>query len=119
MAVFRLKDVGEVPHERKKLNNVEARLLEEVTGRKLRAILDDFNNDFGPLGVTAMLWLAMRRAGHHVKYSALVWELDDLEYSLEDEAAQIAEAAESPDPPVAAARKPSRSAPRKASSRRK
>jgi hypothetical protein len=105
MATFRHPDLGEFPFKRRQLLNVEAMLLETVTGQKTKTIIQSFNEDFGPLGVTAFLWLAMHRAGHHVKYDELVFDMGLLEYDLSDEVTDAkakALEAEQPDPSAAA-----------------
>ncbi|MDF2968360.1 MAG: hypothetical protein K0Q93_2138 [Nocardioidaceae bacterium] len=104
MATLTLKDVGEFPFDRTRLTNVEALLLEKVSGRRLADIVEDFNERKGPLGLTAFLWLAMRRAGHHVAYTEFEFNIADVVYDLSDEDVDARPPAEvTPDPPAAAA----------------
>lgn len=103
MATFTIPELGEFEFNRRRLLNTEALLLERVTGRRLGEIVEDFNQHMGPLGVTAFVWLSMRRAGHHVKYDELEFDIAQVKYSLADETDEgPAQGAESPDPPAAA-----------------
>jgi len=102
MAIFRSPDLGEFPFDRSKLLNTEAIVLERVTGAKLKDIIADFNDNFGPLGVSAFLWLAMRRAGHHVRFEDLEFDMATLGYDRSDESPDRRERDETADPTAAA-----------------
>ena len=110
MAKFILKGAGEFPFDPNKLLNTEAMLLEKVTGHRLGEIVEDFNARTGPLGLTAFLWLAMRRNGHHVKFAELEFDFADIEYIRTDEDTASAEAEQSGPTEVAVAPTPPPSA---------
>lgn len=98
MAVFKIPEHGEFTFDRRRLLNTEAILLERVTGAKTKDLIADFNDNFGPLGVTAFVWLAMRRAGHHVKYAELEFDLASVVYDRSDENVDARPQEEAADP---------------------
>lgn len=70
MSKFVMPDGREYPIGLKEITNREATLLQEVTGKKYFELVDDLDRA-GPEGKAAFLWLAMRKADHHVNYAEL------------------------------------------------
>ncbi|SDN73909.1 hypothetical protein [Allokutzneria albata] len=88
------------------LTNVEALQLEVATGHTLPEVINSFAKR-GMLGLNAMLWLCMTRAGEKIAYKDLTYSLDDLTYDDEDEGTEGA--VPDPSPAPAAARPKARS----------
>lgn len=70
MSKFVMPDGREYPIMIAEITNTEARLLQEVTGLTYYHLAADLDR-VGPDGKTAFLWLAMRKADHHVDYNEL------------------------------------------------
>lgn len=70
MSKFVMPDGREYPIALKAITNKEAGLLQEVTGKKYFDLVEDLDRA-GPDGKAAFLWLAMRKADHHVNYGEL------------------------------------------------
>jgi hypothetical protein len=100
LAKFIWKDVGEFPFDRALMLNTEAIELERVTGRRIDEIVQDFNpkggHGHGTLGLTCFLWLCMERAGHHMPFDQVRFDLGDVDITYDDESKTV----ETPDPPA-------------------
>lgn len=70
MSKFVMPDGREYPIALKAITNKEATLLQEVTGKKYWELVTDLDAA-GPDGKAAFLWLAMRKADHHVDFASL------------------------------------------------
>jgi len=82
MLKFDLADGRVYRFDEKKMLNTEAMALQNATGFTLRELLTRFKT--GDVeGLTAYIWLAMRRAGEQVKYSEV--EFDILQVKWEHE----------------------------------
>lgn len=66
-----------------KLSNVEAIALKKVSGLMPDVFFKGIN-EVDPEAITALVWLAKRRAGEHVKYGGLEFDLLQVMESLDE-----------------------------------
>lgn len=74
MSKFVMPDGREYPIALSSVTNLEAKLLQDVTGKSYTELTADL---MGPDGKAAFLWLAMRKADHHVNYDELEFPMGE------------------------------------------
>jgi hypothetical protein len=86
MSKFVLKG-EEYPFDEGSLRNTEAIILEKQTGERMRDILESWGSG-GALGITCMVWIAMRRNGRPVKFEDLEFDFADIEFIRDEPVVQ-------------------------------
>lgn len=97
MAKFVAPDGREYPITLGEITNREAKLLQETTGMRYITLVADLER-FGPDGMAAFWWLAMRKADHHVKFEDLEFPMGKLKFITEDEVDPTKGSSETPTP---------------------
>lgn len=77
----------------------EMRALKKASGMKIRDFTEGLS-DSDPDALTGLVWLAKRRAGEHIKFDDLDFELSDFEVVSEDEPEPAADGENAAVPPA-------------------